>query len=589
VKNKLAPFSTDLLRATFLLWKVDKKTTIINMALQGMQALLPLAALYYMKAMLEAMAQQGRSFDAIIPLIAAFGMVQFLTALTSQYAGYISTIYQEKLTDFLSSEVLMKAVEVEYEYYENPAYHDTLHLAQQQSVSRVGQLFSNFNAIILQTITLVGLIWFFVGMHSSFALLFILLSIPLAVIKWYSGIAQLRLDREFAPLEREANYLHQTLTAVNTAKEVRVFNFGQAFIKKFRNIRHAIHKERRLTNAKFTIYSLLSEAVEVIIIMIVFGVLAKQTWEKVITIGAFVIYIQGFQRLQSGSKSFLDAWVQLFQQRMFLRNIFAFFDIKASYNEASTKPFDTSKGLSITNLSFSYPLTDRVALTNVSLKCEPGKIIGIVGENGSGKSTLVKLLARLYKVQTGSIRLGEDELDDISLTDYRKNSIFLFQDFEKYFFTIEENIAIGEEEFNSEAIKKAAIFSGAHSFIAKLAGGYQSRMGRLFKGSEQLSGGQWQKIALSRIFYKDAQLIVLDEPTSALDAGSELELYKNIKDQLKDKMIILITHRLYNLKIADHIYLMKDGCIIEEGDLKTLIKLNGVFGKMYDAQKLQGV
>lgn len=174
MKNKLAPFSTDVLRATFLLWKVDKKITITNIVLQAVQALLPLGTLYYMKALLDALGQQNRDFDTIVPIIVAFGLIQFLTALTDQYAGYINTIYQEKLTDFLSSEVLTKAVEVEYEYYENPAYHDTLHLAQQQSASRVGQLFSNFNAIVLQTITLVGLIWFFVGMHSLFALLFIL-------------------------------------------------------------------------------------------------------------------------------------------------------------------------------------------------------------------------------------------------------------------------------------------------------------------------------------------------------------------------------------------------------------------------------
>lgn len=220
---------------------------------------------------------------------------------------------------------------------------------------------------------------------------------------------------------------------------------------------------------------------------------------------------------------------------MFLRNIFAFFDIKTSHSEESTTSFHTGKGLSINNLSFSYPLTDRPALINVSLKCEPGKIIAIVGENGSGKSTLVKLLARLYEIQDGGICLGDNKIDDISLTDYRKNSIFLFQDFEKYFFTIEENIAIGEDDFNPEQIKRAAILSGAHDFITKLTSGYQTRMGRLFKGSEQLSGGQWQKTALARIFYKDAQLIVLDEPTSALDAGSELELYKNVKNKQQCK------------------------------------------------------
>lgn len=559
---------------------------MLNMALQGLMALLPIVSLYFMKLLLEAIGDRHRAFETIIPIIIAFGGIQFLSSLAGQYAGYINTIYQEKLTDFLSSEVLTKAVNVSYEYYENPAYHDTLHLAQQQSVSRVSQLFSNFNAIVVNTITLVGLIGFFITMHSLFALFFMLLSIPLAVVKWYSGVALLKLDRQFVPLEREAGYLHQTLTGISAAKEVRVFGFGHAFIEKFRKIRKHIHKEKRKLNYRFTVYSLGSEAFEIIVMGIVFGVLAKQTWVGAITVASFVIYIQGFQRLQSASKSFLQAWVQLFQQRLFLQNIFAFFDIKTAGQETSLSYPDTGAGLVINNLSFTYPLSTRVALNKVSLKCEPGKIIAIVGENGCGKSTLVKLLARLYDVQDGTIHLNDEPLDAINLPEFRKNSIFLFQDFEKYFFTIEENIAIGEDEFDPTAVQSAAVLSGAHPFISTLRSAYKTRMGRMFTGSEQLSGGQWQKLALARIFYKKAQLVVLDEPTSALDANAEFEVYKNVKEQLKDKMVILITHRLYNLKIADYIYLMHGGSVIEEGSLETLITRNGVFKKMYDAQQL---
>ncbi len=556
------------------------------MALQAVQALLPIASLYCMKLLLEAIGQQSRAFETIIPLIVAFGGIQFLSAITSQYAGYINTIYQEKLTDFLSTEVLTKAVNVEYEYYENPGYHDTLHLAQQQSVSRVSQLFTNFNAIILNAITLAGFIGFFIAMGSFFALFFMLLSIPLAVVKWYLGVTLHQLDKQFAPLERESNYLHQKLTGINAAKEVRVFGFGGAFIEKFRRIRKHIHKERRKTNLKFTFYSLASEGLEIIIMAVVFGVLAKQTWLGAITVASFVVYIQGFQRLQGGAKGFLQALVQLFQQRLFLRDIFAFFDIQPKVPEKELPYSLTGAGLVVNNVSFSYPQSTRVALNNVSLKCEPGKIIAIVGENGCGKSTLVKLLGRLYDVQHGSIRLNDKELGNISLPEYRNNSIFLFQDFEKYYFTVEENIAIGEDDFDSAAVQKAAILSGADPFVSTLSSGYQTRLGRMFKGSKQLSGGQWQKVALARVFYKKSQLVVLDEPTSALDANSEFELYQNVKKHLKDRMVILITHRLYNLKIADYIYLMHEGSIIEEGSLDAIIKQNGVFKKMYDAQQL---
>jgi ATP-binding cassette subfamily B protein len=378
------------------------------------------------------------------------------------------------------------------------------------------------------------------------------------------------------------------LTGVSYAKEVRVFGFADSFIRKFNSIRAYIHEEKKQLNVRLMRYSLMAEAMEIIVMAFIFGLLAKYALEKTITVGFFVIYIQGFQRLQSTSKNFLQALVQLFQQRLFLKDLFAFFDIPVKGSTAGSKAFpDVTKGLSVENLSFAYPQTDRMVLENVSFNCKAGNIIAIVGENGSGKSTLVKLLARIYDQQTGAIKIDNENIADISMDDFRKNSIFLFQDFEKYFFTIEENIALGDEALKEpQAIEQAATLSGAHSFITKLSLGYKTRMGRIFRGSEQLSGGQWQKLSLSRIFYKKAKLVVLDEPTSALDPTAELALFKNVKEQMKDNMVILISHRLYNLKIADHVYVMQEGRIAEEGSFEELISRNGAFKKMYDAQKL---
>jgi ATP-binding cassette subfamily B protein len=316
--------------------------------------------------------------------------------------------------------------------------------------------------------------------------------------------------------------------------------------------------------------------------------LARYTLAGAITIGVFVIYIQGFQRLQSTSKGFLQALVQIFQQRLFLQDLFAFFDIENNVTSAGEAPFPQGQqGLSVQNVSFTYPQTDKQVLHNVSLTCSPGKVVAIVGENGSGKSTLVKLLARLYAVQSGSISIEGTETASIEISTFRDNTIFLFQDFEKYFFTIEENIALGQGHTERPGqMERAATLSGAHPFITKLSKRYKTRMGRIFSGSEQLSGGQWQKLALARIFYKNAKLVVLDEPTSALDVTAEFELFKNVKEQLHDKMVILITHRLYNLKIADHIYVMHDGRIAQEGSFYDLINSEGVFKQMYQAQRL---
>jgi len=589
IKDNINYLKRDLLRVFSLIWKADKRGAFINIILQFIQALLPVVSLYLIKALIDALLKGNGQFDNIIWLIIAFGVTQLLLAIATQYAAYINTIHEEALTNHLSAEVLNKAIEVDYAYYENPAYHDTLHLAQLQSLHKAPALLANFNSLLVNSLSLLFLVGIFFSLNSLFALLFIGLSLPLALIKWYSGFALLRLERKFASMEREAGYLHHTLTNVTYAKEVRVFGFGDAFIHKFNYIRRHIHDAKKRLNIKFTLYSLIAESVEIIAMAFIFGLLAKSAWEKTITIGVFVIYLQGFQRLQSNSKNFLQSVVQLFQQRMFLQDLFAFFDIKINKDTLGHLPFPQNQnGLIVQNLSFAYPETTKQVLHNISIKCAPGKIIAIVGENGSGKSTLVKLLARLYARQSGNIQINGAAIGDILINDYRAQSIFLFQDFEKYFLTIEENIALGEnlDTVQPDTIKNAAILSGAHDFIVRLSKGYQTRMGRLFEGSEQISGGQWQKLALARIFYKDTRLLVLDEPTSALDATAELELFKNVKERSANKMVILITHRLYNLKIADHIYVMEDGRIAEDGSFDSLINKGGAFTKMYNAQKL---
>jgi ATP-binding cassette subfamily B protein len=589
VKDNINYLRTDLLRVFLLLWNADKPTAFINMLLQLVQALLPVISLYFIKALIEAIVKGDKQLDSILILVIAFGLVQFFLALAAQYGSFINATHQETLTIYLANEVLTKAIAVDYEYYENPDYHDTLHLAQQQSAYKASQLLTNFNSLLLNSLSLLFLVAFFFSMHSLFALLFMVLSVPLAIIKWYSGFALLRMERKFAPMEREATYLHQTLTGVTAAKEVRVFGYGNNFIKKFNTIKQKIHHEKTRLHVKLTWFSLIAESVEIIAMTIIFCLLSKYALEKVITIGVFVIYIQGFQRLQSTSKNFLQSLVLLFQQRIFLKDLFRFFDIDVKSSKAGKQPFPSLvTGLSVNNVSFVYPQTTRPVLENVSLTCSPGKIIAIVGENGSGKSTLVKILARLYHLQSGRITIEGNDISEIAMADYRANTTFLFQDFEKYFLTIEENIAIGEDKNDiiTDEVKKSAVLSGAHSFVERLSEGYKTRMGRLFEGSEQISGGQWQKLALAKMFYKKTKLLILDEPTSALDPTSEFELFNNIKNNLGQKMVILITHRLYNLKIADYVYVMEDGGIAEEGSFESLVNSNGIFKKMYEAQKL---
>ena len=582
-------FFKDLIRAFGLIWKADKFIALVNVILLIVQALLPILLLYFLRDLIEGVVHGNKSFDTIIPIIIYYGIVQLLTIIAGQISSYVNSIQQQKLTDNLSADVLEKAVKVDYAYYENPAYHDSMHLAQQQAIYKAGIILSSFNAMLLNSLSLIFLVVFFISMHLLFALPFMAVLIPLAAVKWYSGYALLRIEHKFAPAERETNYLQGVLTGVTAAKEVRLFGFGSSFIQKFKTIRSTIHHEKNRLNLRLTWYSLFAESAEVIAMLVIFGLLAKYTWLHIITIGAFVIYIQGFQRLQSTAKSFLQAMVQIFQQRLFLNDLFKFLDMHTDGGSTGNKPFVVGdKGISINNLSFTYPGTNRLILDDISIQCKPGSIVAIVGENGSGKSTLVKLLGRLYDARPGSIKLEDSNYADIGISEFQKNTIFLFQDFEQYMLTVEENITLSdiEKKKTDVAVVNAAQFSGASQFIDKLSHGYTTRLGRAFRNGEQLSGGQWQKLALSRAFYKDARLVILDEPTSAMDASAEFDVFNNIKSQMDDKMVFLITHRLYNLKIADQIYVLKDGIIDQEGSFNTLINTPGLFKEMYDKQKL---
>ncbi len=579
----------NLKRSLLLLWQTSKYLAVLSVIFQVVQALLPVLSLYLIKLLIEKVTGK-QPFSEILPIIILFVAAQLLLAIAQQYAAYLTNTYQLKLTDHLSNKVLDRAVRVDYSYYENPDYHDSLHLAQQQSLYKAGMLLTSFNNFITSGLSLLFLLILFISMQSFFAMLFIAFSLPLALIKWYFGIATMLQERKLAPLDREANYLHHVLTNVNFAKETRVFGFGSFFIEKFTTIRSHIRMQKQWLNKRLTHYSLVAESIEIVAMAIIFAMLARQSLTGTISLGLFVIYIQGFQSLQNNSKFFLQAVVQILQQRIFLHDLFSFLDIKVEEKKQDDQKFPkTIEELSLKDINFSYTPAGKQVLHNISMHGRPGQIIAVVGENGSGKSTLMKILAKLYHPVSGTITFNNIDLKHIDTKDYRAQSVFLFQDFEKYFFTIEENIVLGEADPTKtiEEVQIAARLSGASEFITKLSRGYQTRMGSIFEGSEQLSGGEWQKLALARVFYRhEAALIVLDEPTSALDAQAEFEIFNQIKDLAANKIVILITHRLYNLKIADYLYVMHEGKIAEEGSFNELISKKGLFTELYNMQQL---
>jgi ATP-binding cassette subfamily B protein len=583
VLKRVKVVAGDLARMVMLIYDASPTNAIRYLLLVLLQSFFISAVLYVLKQIIDVISSPSlHSLQEVYLLLGSFFFLQFLIVVSGQLNAHYGYIHQQKLNDRLSTEVINKAIAVDYGYYENPLYHDTLHLAQQQALYKSSQLLSGLSNLVLQgsTVVMVGSLLAFY--YWQFALLSLLIAIPLFLVKWFFARESFIEEKRVAAQERESNYLQQVLTGVRYAKEVRLFGFGERFIERYKQLRRGIFQRKQSIQNKQNRYSLLIATAEMLLMGAVFFILAKDAWQQLITPGIFVLYLQGFQRFQSSFKGLLQAVVQLFQQRLFVNHLFSFLALPDS-TSSSGMPFPSQpQKLEIKGVSFTYPLTRKQVLHNVSISCGKGEIIALVGENGSGKSTLVNILGRLYDGYTGEITVDGSDFRLFASHDFRGKSAFLFQDFEKYFLTIAENISLGSSSFpDPTRIQQAAMSSKAYDFISMLPSGFDTLLGRSFHKGQQLSGGQWQKLALARIFYRDTPFVVLDEPTSSLDAMAEHALYNALRSWGKEKIIILVTHRLAQLKYADRIVVFREGSIVEEGTYTALINQKGYFQQLY--------
>jgi ATP-binding cassette, subfamily B, bacterial len=451
-------------------------------------------------------------------------------------------------------------------------------------------VFQQFQLLFTNILSLILLVGYFFSLITAYAWIILLVAIPVAVIKWYSGYALHRLEKKLVPAEREATYYHTIMTGDEYAKEIRTLNFGSAFLQRFSQLREMIYTKKRGLQRRLLGLTMVAELAEVAVFFaILYGVI-NQAFLGLVTIGLLVVYIQGLQKIQTNLKSFLNAVVQLVQQRIFLRDIFMFLDIEYDTMDKGVRQFpDDNFDIQIKDVTYSYPGSSKPALKSINMSLKKGQMIGLVGANGSGKSTLVKLLAGLYHTDLGQIKVGDINLSEINADSFRNETSFLLQDFEKYFLSIEDIVGMGVGieggEFSAdqrliEALHKA----DATEFVEALPQGVKTKMGRIFKDGAQLSGGQWQKLAIARAFYRSPRVIVLDEPTSALDAIAENSIFSHFKSMRNDRITLVISHRLYNLKDCDYIYVIDEGRMVQEGTFAHLALVPGLFQELYRQQ-----
>lgn len=573
-------------RALGLLWVTSPSMLLLQVGLYLLQSVLPVGILYATKQLFDVIIEEGTEYQEVLLWMLVLLGIQLFAAALSQFNAYIAGLFQQQLTDKSAATIIEKSIRIPYPYFEDHAYHDSLHLAQSQAIYKLPYLHQLILDTFSNALSLTLLLGYFFSLITGYAWIILLIALPLAMVKWFSGYLLYRLEAKIIPAERESDYYHMVLTQESFAHEIRTLNFGDALLRRFKDIRKYIYGEKKNLQRRLLGYSILAEMAEVTVLFLILIGIAKQAFFGALAISLLVVYIQGVQRMQSNLKNFLNSLVSLIQQRIFLADLFKFLDIPLpDMQQGKAFPLEDCS-IQVSGVDFSYPQTHKQVLSDIQMSFPQGKVIGIVGANGSGKSTLVKLLAGLYVPEKGVIQLGGIPLDEIDKNAFRENSLVLFQDFQKYYFSVEDIISLGKhaESSHEDSLRRAIEKSQSAEFVYGLEDGPQTKMGRIFKGGKNLSGGQWQKLAVARAFYRDPKIIILDEPTSAMDAITETEVFRHFKSEGKDKVIILITHRLYNLKDADYIYVMEEGRIAQEGRFEALVEREGLFQDLYRNQ-----
>ncbi len=582
-------------RAARFVFRAAPGWTLLNAGLAAVQALVPLLSLYLIKLIVDSVAEAlGRAdpqeaLGRVLLFVGLAGGVAVLNALARLGAGLAQEAQSLAVTDYMYRVLHARSIGADLAYYENPSYFDTLHRAQTEGPHRPTRIVNGLVNAARSGFSLAAMAGLLVSFHWIMAVVLAAAALPGIVVKTLHAGRMYRWQRRRTQDLRRVSYLNWLLTGASHAKEVRLFGLGGLFSGWFDELRGLLRSEQMGISRRRAAWEL---GAQVWALLAVFGSLAYIAYRAVqgaITLGDMVMFFQAFQRGLGFLQEMLSGMAGLYEDNLFLKNLFEFLDIEPGVRDPESPvpvPSPMRRGIEADRVTFRYPGTDRPALKDVSLRVGPGEVVALVGENGSGKSTLVKLLCRLYDPDQGAVRMDGEDLRRFRVGELRRRFSVLFQDFVRYHMTAGENIRLGDIELSpgERRIEQAARRAGIHRRIERLPRGYETQLGRLFEEGEELSAGEWQKVALARAFVRDAQVIILDEPTSSMDARSEYEVFEGFRGLLDGRAAVLVSHRFSTVRLADRIYVFQEGRIIEEGSHEQLLALGGTYAELYGKQ-----
>ena len=521
-------------------------------------------------------------------LVAAEMTLAVLIGILMRTVDYFDSLLADRYTHHVSVEVMRKAAALDVTVYEDPVFYDRLERARVQATDRLAMI-QQMGRLIQQAVSAIA--FSAVLIRYSPILLLLLVAGIIPAFLGESHFAFLSYAKNFrqTPARRQMDYLRQVGGSKEAAKELKLFNLSNYLTDRFTGLSQVIYEENVALNRRRLFWGGLLAIVGQLGYYAAYGLSIYRTIQGRYTVGDLTLITTAIMQAMSNIQQVFSTASGVADQALFLTDLLAFFEMKPiveSKPNAIPAPGPVVRGFEFRDVSFTYPGTSRRILSNFNFSLSPGQRVALIGENGQGKTTVVKLITRLYDPTEGQILLDGIDLREYDLADLHAEIGVIFQDFMRYEMTARENIAVGRIEVPHahEEIEFAAEKSLANGVVAKLQRGYDQMLGRRFDGGVDLSGGEWQKMALARAYLRDAQLLILDEPTASLDARSEFEVFERFAELTYGKMALLISHRFSTVRMADRIVVLEGGRLVEEGSHAQLMALSGRYAAMFEMQ-----
>jgi len=582
-----------------LIWQTHRGYTAAIALLRVARSMVPVATFWVGKLILDSVISAKASHGPLTQ-IWRYLALELAIVLAGEVLARASSLIESLLGDLFSNamsiELMEHAAKLDLAQFEDPEFYDHLERARRQTVGRIA-LLSLLLSMSQDALTLVTLAGALIAYNPWLLLLLALAVIPSFLGETHFASLGYSLLFRWTPERRQLDYLRYVGASDKTAKEVQMFGLAPWLTERYRQLSQRFYEENRDLSVRRGVVSALLSVLGTVGYYGAYVVILIRAVKGDITIGTLTFLAASFGRGRDVIQNILLSASNVYEQALYLRDLFVFLDMRPTIESpanARTVSTPIRTGFVFENVGFRYPGSEQWAVRNVDLKLRPGERVALVGENGAGKTTITKLLARLYDPTEGRITLDGVDLKEYDLTSLRHAIGVIFQDFVRYDMRFDENIGVGEIESvradlerkngTPTAITAAAENSLAASLLPRFTQGYQQMLGRRFDDGVDLSGGEWQKIALARAYIRDAQVLILDEPTAALDARAEYEVFLRFSELVAGRMAILISHRFSTVRMADRIIVLRHGKVEEEGSHHELLARKGLYEELFTMQ-----